>query len=59
VDDYEQAQLRSLKAGLLVAALLALVSLTFAGGLPGKVPESVPTLDGGAAAPDQAKPAMA
>ena len=38
VDDYEQAQLRSLKAGLLAAALLALVSLAFTGGLPGKVP---------------------
>ena len=40
VDDYEQAQLRSLKAGLLAAALLALVSLVFTGGLPGKVPVS-------------------
>lgn len=29
VDDYESAQLRSLKAGLLAAALLALVSLGF------------------------------
>ncbi len=38
VDDYEQAQLRSLKAGLLAAALLALVSLAFTGGLPAKVP---------------------
>ena len=37
VDDYEQAQLRSLKAGLLAAALLALVSLAFTGGLPGRV----------------------
>ena len=34
VDDYEQAQLRSLKAGLLAAALIALVSLAFTGGLP-------------------------
>ena len=42
VDDYEQAQLRSLKAGLLAAALLALVSLAFTGGLPGKVPIGVP-----------------
>jgi MFS family permease len=34
VDDYEQAQLRSLKAGLLAAALIALVSLAFTGNLP-------------------------
>ena len=50
VDDYEQAQLRSLKAGLLVAALLALVSLAFTGGLPGKVPISTVTLEGDPAA---------
>ncbi len=34
VDDYESAQLRSLKAGLLTAALLALVSLAFTRQLP-------------------------
>ncbi len=34
VDDYESAQLRSLKAGLLAAALLALVSLGFTRELP-------------------------
>ena len=34
VDDYETAQLRSLKAGLLAAALLALVALGFTLGLP-------------------------
>ena len=34
VDDYEAAQLRSLKAGLLVAALLALISLAFTRELP-------------------------
>ncbi|MGO9218052.1 MAG: hypothetical protein ACLP5E_09840, partial [Streptosporangiaceae bacterium] len=34
VDDYETAQLRSLKAGLLTAALLALVSLGFTRELP-------------------------
>jgi len=34
VDDYEQAQLRSLKAGLLAAALVALISLTFTRDLP-------------------------
>jgi EmrB/QacA subfamily drug resistance transporter len=34
VDDYEQAQLRALKAGLLAAALLALASLAFTRELP-------------------------
>ena len=34
VDDYESAQLRSLKAGLLGAALLALISLAFTRELP-------------------------
>ncbi len=34
VDDYEAAQLRSLKAGLLAAALLALISLGFTRELP-------------------------
>ena len=34
VDDYEQAQLRSLKAGLLAAALVALISLAFTRDLP-------------------------
>ncbi|MGZ4682310.1 MAG: MFS transporter [Acidimicrobiales bacterium] len=33
-DDYLQAQLGALKAGLLAAALLALLSLAFTGGLP-------------------------
>ena len=37
VDDYEQAQLRSLKAGLLAAALIALASLAFTTNLPGQV----------------------
>ena len=37
VDDYEQAQLRSLKAGLLAAALIALVSLAFTRDLPSRV----------------------
>ncbi len=37
VDDYEGAQIRALKAGLLAAALLALVSLASTGGLPGTV----------------------
>jgi hypothetical protein len=34
VDDYEAAQLRSLKAGLLAAALIALISLAFTKDLP-------------------------
>ena len=37
VDDYEQAQLRSLKAGLLAAAFIALVSLAFTRDLPSRV----------------------
>lgn len=38
VEDYEQAQLRALKAGLLLAALIALASLAFTGDLPRSVP---------------------
>ena len=38
VDDYEAAQLRSLKAGLLAAALLALLSLGFTRELPHTIP---------------------
>ena len=37
-DDYETAQLRSLKAGLLGAAFLALISLAFTGELPHEQP---------------------
>jgi MFS family permease len=37
VDDYESAQLRALKAGLLAAALIALASLAFTGNLPAGV----------------------
>ena len=44
VDDYEQAMLQALKAGLLAAAFLALVSLATTKGLPDVVP------------PDQAAP---
>jgi EmrB/QacA subfamily drug resistance transporter len=40
VDDYEQAQLQALKAGLLVAGFLALVSLAFTGDLPHEAPTS-------------------
>ena len=44
VDDYEQAQLRALKAGLLAAALIALASLAFTRDLPHEtpVPEGAP-----------------
>ena len=59
VDDYEQAQLRSLKAGLLAAALLALVSLAFTGGLPGKVPIGAVAPGDDQVAPDSAAPATA
>ncbi len=59
VDDYEQAQLRSLKAGLLAAAILALVSLAFTGGLPGKVPLGQPAPDDDSVAPDRVAPATA
>ena len=38
VDDYEAAQLRSLKAGLLGAALLALIALAFTRELPHEQP---------------------
>ena len=38
VDDYEAAQLRSLKAGLLAAALLALIALAFTRELPHERP---------------------
>ena len=40
VQDYESAQLRSLKAGLLAAGLLALSSLAFTGELPSKRPKA-------------------
>ena len=49
VEDYEMAQLRSLKAGLLAAALLALLSLAFTRELPSDKPrrqqESDPELE--------------
>jgi EmrB/QacA subfamily drug resistance transporter len=40
VEDYEQAQLQALKAGLLVAGFLALLSLAFTGDLPHDAPPS-------------------
>jgi EmrB/QacA subfamily drug resistance transporter len=42
VDDYEQAQLRSLKAGLLAVALIALASLAFTKDLPHGPPSPEP-----------------
>jgi Na+/melibiose symporter-like transporter len=39
VDDYKEAQLFALKAGLLAAALLALASLAFTADLPHKLPK--------------------
>ena len=44
VDDYEEAQLQSLKAGLLAAAVLALVSLVSTRGLPGTVTDDTGTV---------------
>ena len=43
VDDYEDAQLVALKAGLLAAALLALASLAFTRDLPSEVSEPDPS----------------
>jgi MFS family permease len=54
VEDYEQAQLRALKAGLLAAALIALVSLAFTSDLPRKVTPGEEEL-----ADDEADPAAA
>ena len=54
VDDYEDAQLVSLKAGLLAAALLALLSLAFTRDLPSDTPapaDEAPERDDVAAAP--------
>ena len=44
VDDYEDAQLQSLKAGLLAAAVLALVSLVSTRGLPSTVTDDSGTV---------------
>ncbi len=54
VDDYEAAQLRSLKAGLLAAALIALASLAFTRDLPDAAPGR-PEDEPGTAQPDDAK----
>ena len=40
VEDYETAQLQALKTGLLAAALIALASLMFTGGLPSRRPDA-------------------
>ncbi len=50
VDDYTQAQLGSLKAGLLAAAALALISLAFTRDLPHDDPRTVAAAMSGAAA---------
>jgi hypothetical protein len=42
VEDYESAQLRALKTGLLGAALIALAGLLFTGQLPSRRPDPVP-----------------
>jgi hypothetical protein len=46
VEDYEAAQLRALKVGLLASALLVLLSLPFTRNLPsGKQPEDTDTTE--------------
>ena len=46
VDDYEEAQLRSLKSGLLAAAFLALIALAFTRELPHDTPsQEIQTVD--------------
>ena len=45
VDDYETAQLRALKAGLLAAAFLALLSLAFTSELPHRQPDPRMTVE--------------
>ena len=56
VDDYEEAQLQSLKAGLLAAAVLALVSLVSTRGLPGTVTDDTGTVAGPRADQQQLRP---
>ncbi len=50
VDDYEDAQLRSLKVGLLAAAFIAFASLAFTKNLPSHVPTIEAAFEGGEAA---------
>ncbi len=40
VDNYEDAQIGSLKAGLLLTALISLLAIVFTGGLPSRPPDS-------------------
>jgi EmrB/QacA subfamily drug resistance transporter len=46
VEDYASAQLQALRAGLLVAAIIALLSLLFTGRLPSGRPQPPPALAG-------------
>ncbi len=46
VEDYASAQLQALRAGLLVAAIIALLSLLFTGQLPSGRPQPPPALAG-------------
>jgi EmrB/QacA subfamily drug resistance transporter len=52
VEDYEQAQLVSLKVGLLASAAIALVALALTGGLPSRRPEPDAPDPQGPGAPD-------
>ena len=56
VDDYETAQLRALKAGLLGAAFLALISLAFTRELPHEQPDPRKKPDPAAASTDPGAP---
>ena len=59
VDDYEAAQIRSLKAGLLVVGLLALASLAFTSQLPLKIASGDEEAEGDEPPPVPATPSMA
>jgi EmrB/QacA subfamily drug resistance transporter len=53
VDDYEQAQLEALKAGLLIAGLVVVVAFFFTGGLPNRIPRDDQTTTPGLNDPGQ------
>jgi hypothetical protein len=59
VDDYEAAQIRSLKAGLLVVGLLALASLAFTSNLPLKIASGDEAAEGDEPPPVPATPSVA